>query len=335
MKMEKRALIAFVASILLFLAYDAIYLSPRVEKQRAQRAEELEQQRQIAGDTVSGAGAVTGPGRTGTEREPRYNELAEETRDLPAERGGPAAADTGLPEITTAEAAEFVVVTPLYKMTLSTAGAEIVSMRLLAFETLGEPVELIPQDTDWTYARSMNVSLEGPRASRSLSGLSFAAFKNDFGDAILDGSTVTVDESREFTEIVFRASHNGTGSIERYYRFYPDRYDFYTGVRFSGSAYASVTGVSWGFGPGLHSTEENVTDDQQSFKAAVMLGDEIHRLKPGDFGKKNKEEFSGTLSWVSLQSKYFISAIIPAEPMRATVVVTGNKQDNGWLYRDP
>jgi YidC/Oxa1 family membrane protein insertase len=89
-----------------------------------------------------------------------------------------------------------------------------------------------------------------------------------------------------------------------------------------------VTDVSWGFGPGLHSTEENTRDDIQNFKASVMLGDEIHRLKPGAFGDKNKEEFSGTLTWMSLQSKYFISAIMPVEPSRSTVVVTGNKQDS-------
>ncbi len=326
MKMEKRALIAFVASILLFLAYDALYLSPRVEKQRADRAAAMELQRQMAGDSVSGTEAAVVPGRTGSD--PAFESPAQENRDFTGNTDG-ATENSGLSEgVITAEAAEFVVVTPFFEMTLSTAGAEIVSMRLLEFETLGQPVELIPQDTDWTYSRSMSVSLDGPNASRSLSGLSFVAFKNDFGDAILDGSRVNVDESKEYTEIVFRASHNGTGSIERYYRFFPDRYDYFTGVRFSGSAYSSVTNVSWGFGPGLHSTEENVKDDVQNFKAAVMLGEEIHRLKPGDFGKKNKEEFSGTLTWMSLQSKYFISAIMPVEPSRSTVVVTGNKPDS-------
>jgi YidC/Oxa1 family membrane protein insertase len=325
MKMEKRALIAFVASILLFLAYDALYLSPRVDKQRAERAAALELQKQMAGDTVSATDTVGGPGRSGSDKVLETSE--QENRDY-SESTDNTTGDADFSDgIVPAEATEFVVVTPLYEMTLSTAGADIVSMRLLAFETLGEPVELIPQDTDWTYSRTMSVALEGQNASRSLSGLSFVAFKNDMRDAIQDGSRVKVDESKEFTEIVFRASHNGTGSIERYYRFYPDRYDYFTGVRFSGSEYSTVTNVSWSFGPGLHSTEENVKDDVQNFRADVMLGEEIHRLKPRDFGKKSKEEFSGTLTWLALQSKYFISAIMPIEPSRSTVVVTGNRQN--------
>jgi YidC/Oxa1 family membrane protein insertase len=324
MKMEKRALIAFVASIVLFLAYDAIYLSPRVEKQRAERAARMEQERLLAPDTLSGA--ASSPERASTElsaggdSQTRTPETYDESTGTERE--------AGLPEITADQAAEFVVETPLYEMTLSSAGAEIVSMRLMEFETLGEPVELIPQDTDWTFSRAMSVTLESQTASRSMSGVSFAAYRDGVGDAILDGSTVRVDGSREYTEIVFRASNNGLGTIERYYRLYPDRYDFYTGVRFSGTDYASVNGVSWGFGPGVHSTEANYKDDQQSFKAAVMLGEDIHRRKPGDFGKKSREEFEGTLGWVSLQSKYFISAIIPPEPTRASVTITGNKQDH-------
>ena len=43
MKIERRALIAFVASMLLFLAYDAFYLSPKMEKQRERRAAEQAQ----------------------------------------------------------------------------------------------------------------------------------------------------------------------------------------------------------------------------------------------------------------------------------------------------
>jgi YidC/Oxa1 family membrane protein insertase len=127
---------------------------------------------------------------------------------------------------------------------------------------------------------------------------------------------------------VFRTSNSGSESVERYYRFFPDRYVFVTGVRFSGDAYSSVEGVSWGFGPGLRSTEANVNDDRQSFKASILLGEDIRRLKPGDFGDKNREEFSGTLTWASLQSKYFISAIMPPEPTRATVVVSGDKQNH-------
>jgi len=325
MKMEKRALVAFVASILLFLAYDAFYLSPKGDEQKRQRALEVEQQGLSQADSMS-AGSTSSEGiaeRTAREQEPPGTTRLEpeETR----EAGTDGAAQAGLPAAM--DAAQFTVVTPLYELTLSTAGAEVVSARLLEYETLGQPVELISHDADWTYARMMNVSLEGQTASLSLSGVGFTAHVDGVGDAILDGSTVSVDPTRDATEIVFRAPRNGGGAVERYYRFYADRYDFDAGVRFSVTSFPAVTGVTWGLGPGLRSTEVNVQDDQQNFKASVKLGEEIHRLKPGDFGKKNKEEFSGTLSWGSLQTKYFTVTLIPPEPSRATVTVIGNKRD--------
>jgi YidC/Oxa1 family membrane protein insertase len=330
MKMEKRALLAFVASILLFLAYDALYLSPRVDRQRRERAAELERQALLRGDTLSvpEGGEPIAPGQIGAGE---AVEQAELDRELPGEQTPPPGiageAETLADLPTAAEAVEFKVVSSLYEITLTTAGADIVSVRLLEYETGDEPIELILQDADWTYAKPLNVSLDGRTASQSLSGVSFAAYRDGVGDAIFNGSTVTVNPSRDKTEIVFRAAQNGNGVIERYYRFYPDRYDFDAGVRFETSAFPSVAGVSWGMGPGLRSTEANVQDDQQNFKASIKLGEDIHRLKPGNFGEENKRDFSGTLSWAALQTKYFTAVMIPPEPSRATVTISGNKPD--------
>jgi YidC/Oxa1 family membrane protein insertase len=321
--MEKRALLAFVASILLFLAYDYFYLSPRVKEQRLRRAAEIDRQRQAA-DSLA---AILGADTAGTEPSPATSPA---TGDVGGTRETRAEAEPldDLPQFEMADAAEFTVVSPLYEITLSTAGAEIVSVRLIEYQTDGQPVQLIANDADWTHARALNVTLEGSTMSLSLSGADFAAYLDGIGEPLQNGSTVTVRPAREMTEVVFRASQNGNGTIERYYRFYPGRYDFDTGVRFAASTFPSATGVWWGMGPGLRSTEANVTDDQQSFKAAVKLGEDIHRLKPGDFSKKNKEEFAGTLGWTSLQTKYFIAAMIPPEPSRATAVVSGYKAEH-------
>ncbi len=326
MKMEKRALIAFVASILLFLAYDALYLAPRVKEQKARRQTEIARQQEIA-DSLA---AMMGERVPGTVAE---GETAQPGVDLdspsPAGTGGDAPAPLSeFPAAPLVQAVEFTVASSLYEITLSTTGAEIVSVRLLEYDTNGEPVELIPQDDDWTRARPLNVTIEGSGVSFTLSDVSFTAHRGGIGDALLNGTTVTVDPSREVTEIVFRSADERGRTIERYYRFYPGRYDFDTGVRFPSTAFPSATGVWWGMGPGLRSTEANVTDDQQTFKASIKLGDDIHRLKPGDFGKKTSEEFSGTLSWTALQTKYFTAAMIPPEPTRATVFVSGYKDEH-------
>jgi len=322
MKMEKRALMAFVASILLFLAYDYFYLAPKVKEQRFQRAIEIQQQQQAA-DSLA---AILGTEARETEPPRDAGELGG-TRQETLEMAGEPEPISDVPEYATADAAVFTVVSSLYEITLSTAGAELVSVRLVEFETDGLPVELIAHDTDWTHARALNVSLEGSSALLSLAGVSFGAYLGGVGEPLLNGAKVTVNPSRESTEVVFRTSQNGNGTIERYYRFYPGRYDFDTGVRFAAAAFPAATGIWWGMGPGLRSTEANVQDDQQSFRGSIKLGEDIHRLKPSDFGKKSKEEFAGTLSWTSLQTKYFMAALIPPEPTRATAIMSGYKAE--------
>jgi YidC/Oxa1 family membrane protein insertase len=324
MKMEKRALMAFVASILLFLAYDYFYLSPRVKEQKARRQVELVRQQQGADSLAAILGEKAADTSAGNETAWSGSEA-----DSPVTETGEAPAPLSeIPSTPALQAVEFTVASSLYEITLSTAGAEIVSMRLLEYETDGEPVELIPQDDDWTRARAMNVTIEGSGASFALSEVSFTAHRGGIGDALLNGSTITVNPSQEVTEIVFRTAENGGKTIERYYRFYPGRYDFDTGVRFPASVFPSATGVWWGMGPGLRSTEANVPDDQTSFKASVKLGDDIRRLKPGDFGKKTSEEFAGTLGWTALQTKYFTAALIPPEPTRSSVLVSGYKPEH-------
>ena len=125
MKMEKRALIAFVASILLFLAYDAFYLSPRVEKQRTERAAELERQKLFAGDTLSGSAAIAD--KKNQSQDPGTQTQAGGGTQTRAGSGAGDTHETNLPTISVSEAAEFVVVTPLYEITLSSAGAEVIS----------------------------------------------------------------------------------------------------------------------------------------------------------------------------------------------------------------
>jgi YidC/Oxa1 family membrane protein insertase len=60
----------------------------------------------------------------------------------------------------------------------------------------------------------------------------------------------------------------------------------------------------------------------------VLLGEEFHRKQPSDFGRSNVESFSGTLNWASLQTKYFLAAIIPPRPVRAEVEMSGIKQEH-------
>jgi len=328
MSMERRALLAFVASMVLFLAYDALYLSPRVKKQEAARRAKME----LAARADSMAAAT------------RHDTLeAPATGTPPADTAAPATTPTTsaatttpaeLPTVAEVPSTEVTVTSDLFEITFTSAGGGIEAARLLKYETHGHPVELFVQDPDWTREHVLGLALEGENGpALPLSDVGFQAFAGGSVTPLLNGAHVTVDPKREYTDLVFRAQTAEGHTIERVYRFYPDRYDFDATVRFARAAFPGVTGIAWGFGPGMTATEPNVGDDQMNFRASLLLGEEFHRLKANHFSKDTAENYSGTLSFASLQTKYFLTAIVPPEPTRADVTVTGDKATHRLTQR--
>lgn len=318
MSMERRALIAFVASMLLFLAYDALYLSPKMKKQQA-REQVLQAQQAAYADSIA---ALQPP-------EPEVA-AADTASTSPVTPPPAASADTmastvSLPEATPEETRTVTVVSDLYEIEIVSNGAEVSAARLLDFKTDGQPVELFARDVDWKKNRALNTALDGPSGSTPLHGVDFTAYAGASSQPLGDNARVTVDPRREHTDLVLRARMPDGGAVERSYRFYPGRYDFETSIRFAGGSFPGVDHVTWSFGPGIRSTEGNVRDDEMNFKASVMLGEEFHRLKTTHFSKKTDEKFSGTLSFASLQTKYFLAAMLPPEPTPADVDVSGDK----------
>jgi YidC/Oxa1 family membrane protein insertase len=84
--------------------------------------------------------------------------------------------------------------------------------------------------------------------------------------------------------------------------------------------------VAWSFGAGIGPTESAISDDQFAFKGSALLGQEFHRKRPAAFRSDHVERYSGTLSWASLQTKYFLAALYPDEPCRADIEMAGAKQ---------
>ena len=310
MSMERRALLAFAISMLLFLAYDALYLAPKMRKERERRETAALLQ---------------------VEEDARKSRAADSLRALePPALTTPSAADTAavaaLEADTLAAGPErtIVVASPLYEFTLSSRGAEVTSAKLLRYETLDKPVELLPVGDSWTGRRMLSASLSSESGTRALEDLEFDMYAA--GGELSDGARVVVSGDSP-VEVVFRAQTAG-GVVERNYRFYGDRYDFETGIRAGEALLPGAQDITWSLGPGLTSTEANVPDDQTSFRASVLLGEEYHRKQPGDFGREHAERFSGTLNWASVQTKYFVAAIFPDEPTRAEVEISGIKQSH-------
>jgi YidC/Oxa1 family membrane protein insertase len=327
--MERRALLAFVASMLLFFAWDALYLKPNRDRAKEERLIEMaRQQEAMRADSIAAAQRpATRPGSPDTNAihsEPQTQ--TEAPGDSPTlvpygDEGDPTAAEA-------ADAREIVVVSDLWQITLTTLGGEVTSARLFNYLTEGEPVELFPQNPGWTYERVLGAEIGGEGYSFPLRRINFEAYRDGVGEPLPNGTRINVDPTREQTTIVMRGRAPDGGTVERTYTFRYGVYVFDARVAFASSDFPGAHMVGWGTGPGMTSTEANVKDDQQNFKVSVLLGEELHRHKPGDFGGGKKESYSGTLNWTSVNTKYFTTALIPVEPVRGEVELAGNKESN-------
>jgi YidC/Oxa1 family membrane protein insertase len=304
---ERRALLAFVLSMVLFVAYDALYLGPRMKEQKERR------------DAAARQEALLHP-QTGA----RTDSALANNQTAPVVSGQPANDSTSaVPDSLRARPEKKITVSsPLYEFTLSSRGAEIVSAKMIRYATKGGPVELIPEGESWSGRRMMAASLKSETGTLPLDGMVFDVMSG--GTELGDGARVVLSGEQP-AEIVFRAQTEA-GIIDRIYRFRGDRYEFETSVRASDATLPGLHEVSWTFGPGIGPTEANVQDDQQAFKASALLGEEFHRERPAAFGREHVKTYSGTLRSVAVQTKYFLAAMYPQEPTRADVELTGVKQ---------
>jgi YidC/Oxa1 family membrane protein insertase len=296
--------------MVLILAYQLIYYMPRMKKyEEARRA----QTASVRVDSVA-AGGPSGE-HTGVDT------LRSAADSLAATVEAAAAED--FPTVEAAPARRVTVKTPLYDVVLSSAGAEVVSMRLTQFKTLGEPVELVARGDNPAAAGGVaEVTLLGDEKAFPLESLSFAAFKESGTVPLEDGAVVSI-EAGGSERVSFRATGSNGGEIERYYVFTADSYVIRSGVRFGSAALPFVRSVRWGLGPGLRPTEANPQEDLIALRASLRLGDEFHRKKRGDFD----ERYSGTVNWAALQVKYFTLAIMPEAPVGGQARLEGRKTD--------
>jgi len=309
--LERRLLFAFLLSTLLIMAYQMFYYGPRVrradELKRAQQ-ERLEKEQPRSPELA--AEAVLQPSVDDSS-------LAEEaTPSAEAERDG-------LPPAIREEVRYITVSSPLYEITLTTAGAEIVEARLLDYKTRDEPVQLVRSENEWGNG-ILNVKLAGENREISLSEALFDAYLGGGGSPLANGTTIRLDATSREKTIVFRAEGPQGAAIERHYTFVPDQYLVRTKIRFRSSHYPFARDIVWGFGPGMTATEYNVEDDYSSMRVTLRLGDELYKKKRGDF----EEDFSGTVQWAAIQTKYFTTIVVPETPSGGRARIEGVKNEN-------
>ena len=320
--LDKKAFLAFALSMLLFVGFYWWY-APKMEVQRARRLE-LARQQQVA-DSIAAAS------KQPVREEESPSAYSPAKPDTIAKSGG---GEQRFTHATRDQAGIIHVTSSLYDISLSSAGAEIVSIRLLSFTTNGEPVELLPDEVRVGRGTpgAASIVLDGKEEDISLSDVLFQPYVKGSLEPLPDNTTISLNSSNRDVELRFEARSRDGGRIVRHYTFAESSYVVKTGVRVQSAIAPSLLNVVWGIESGLRSTEQDTVDDYTNFQVSTQLGEEVHRSKLRNFSKKHSEEFEGTVRWASLQTKYFITALIPDESSSGRVEFTGRHQDNVMAF---
>ena len=147
--------------------------------------------------------------------------------------------------------------------------------------------------------------------------LSFVSIDGD--EVVLDGnwnlkeSVSSLRAERTQKTLTFSTTYLDQ-EITKTYTFYPDSYSIGLDVSFTNpSEFISRNQYSLSWSGGLPPTEKNVKNDYMFFEGYASLGGERMGSKPKK-GKPITETQKGSTLWSAVKTKYFIAAIVPAEP---------------------
>jgi YidC/Oxa1 family membrane protein insertase len=224
-----------------------------------------------------------------------------------------------LPESDTGNVTTVTVTTPLMEVVFTSAGGEIVSTRLFEYTTNKEPVQIVRPDSP-EFNGLANIRLIGDDHAIALRDVHFEAFSENSSSPLGNRARVTVEQGAR--TIHFRSADGS--AVVRSYTFLPDRYVIRATMRADKSVLPDIRRVEWGFGPGLTATEVNVDEDFAAFRGTVVLGEEVHKHKRGNF----REEYSGVIQYAAIKSKYFTAVLLPPEPVSGGVRLEGVKETN-------
>jgi YidC/Oxa1 family membrane protein insertase len=300
------------------MAYNFLYYGPKLRRtQELQRAQQERLEQEQAANTAKNLlqGTET-PALVDSDVIVPVDTVATTPRAYPGTDGA-----SGQSVLDPAGRSVITVVTPLFEMRLSSDGAQILSATLLNYETDETPVQIIRQDDPRGL---LTLRLTGENRNLPLSGMRFAPFQQGGSVPLANGTTIRLDESSASKTLAFRGTTADGRKIERYYTFSAGAYTIRSGIRFVANEFGFARNVEWSFGAGLQATETNRDEDNAAMKATVRLGEEFHKKKRSDFS----EEFSGTVQWASLKTKYFTAILFPDEPTGGQARVEGVKEDN-------
>jgi YidC/Oxa1 family membrane protein insertase len=232
-----------------------------------------------------------------------------------------------------------VIETPLQRLRISRAGAQLHELSLFQFKVAGKDslVNLVPERfAEQSKDRSLGLTLHTPEGDLDLSRVRFDPVPGDVADAVAgaDSSVRLVRLAHASGSRTFRlrAQAEGGGAILKSFVVDPDRYDFQVQLQMErGPRIPNVDRYTFEWSTGLPVTEET-KDDEQSFRASARVGNDVVRHGLRQFGRRTSgtQTAAGTVAWTNMQSKYFMVAMIPEPAQNGSVELQGDHQTQ-WM----
>ena len=246
-----------------------------------------------------------------TEQSPASTEQVQPAKPYTAQQEDAAIKKTGVMETAVAKPALqtkiITVDTPLYRAKISEEGAGFTSFILKDYkETVAKdsPLkEIIPQQSAF---KTVLVGYDG----KSLAGLDNAVFS-----ANLNVDTLSVKEGSQ--TITFSWTSEQGVIIEKTYSFSPGSYVIGLDVTVKNGSDLNIQDKLY------VALRGSVPNDKRVYGfegPSAFINDDLEEVDLDDIAEKNT--YSGSLKWVALQDRYFMTSIIPAHAEEASMRLT-------------
>jgi len=277
--MEKRTILAFALSFLVLILWSFLF---NPNKDQISKKDEIP-------ETVAPTAVPRSP-ETAIEAPAAISKGPDITKIKPA----PAAHEK-----------EVVVDTPLYRAVFTNAGPTIKSFKLKKYRESIEPdsplVELINLQQDTT--KFLVVSFDGASAGQLEKTIYQVEHQN-----------IRLESDSSPKNLVFHASTATGVTTRQTYRFYPDQYRIDLHIDVVNQSDESITGA---FVTDMKALPPEGKKSYYSYVGlALLLDDKLEEVKI----KKPSEpkDLAGRIDWMAYEDDFFISAILPDQPSKAS-----------------
>jgi YidC/Oxa1 family membrane protein insertase len=277
--MEKRTILAFALSFLVLILWSFLFNPSKDQVSKKGESPEI-----VAPKTVSQSPETASAQHAGISKAPEKTKIqvAPETDEK-----------------------EVVVDTPLYRAVLTNAGPTIKSFKLKEYRESIEPdsplVDLINLQQD--KSKFLVISFDGASASQ--------LEKNIYH---VEHQKIRLEYDSPPKDLVFHSSPSGGILMSQTYRFYPDQYRIDLHVDVINQSGESVTGA---FVTDIKALPPEGKKSYYSYVGIVLLlDDKLEEIKI----KKASEpkDLAGLIGWMAYEDDFFISAVIPDQPSKAS-----------------